>query len=133
MEKKKESEKIIQMIETNISFYLKSSRVHIYIDTLRGIGNPNRICFMLERNGKTILLTPYKKRDLKSHMVPSEVYKNKRCMEISSIKLCRLIANIHSWNLAYSYRVPGRIDIKQKVAVFDLTKAEIIMRSITDK
>lgn len=121
------------MIETNISFYLKSSRVHIYIDTLRDIGNPNRICFMLERNGKTILLTPYKKRDFKSHMVPSEVYKNKRCMEISSIKLCRLIANTHNWNLSYSYRVPCRINIKQKVAVFDLTKAEIIMRSITDK
>ena len=121
------------MIETNISFYLKSSRVHIYIDSLRGIGNPNRICLMLEKNGKTILLTPYKKRDLKSHMVPSEVYKNKKCMEISSIKLCRLIANTHNWNLTHSYRVPGKINIDQKVAAFDLTKAEIIMRSITDK
>ena len=116
------------MIETNISFYLRSSRVHIYIDSLYGIGKPNRICFMLDKNGNSFLLTPYKKRDLKSHTVPGEVYKSKRCMEVSSIKLCRLIASTHNWNLKHSYRVPGMINTYQKIAVFDLTKAEIIMR-----
>ncbi|MCI6594004.1 MAG: hypothetical protein MSJ87_01955 [Firmicutes bacterium] len=50
-----------QVADTNISFYLKASRIHIFIDALRGLGSPSRICFMIDELGKILLITPYRK------------------------------------------------------------------------
>ena len=47
-------------------------------------------------------------------------------MEISSIKLCRIIAKLHNWDLSRSYRVSGKVYEAKKAAVFDLAKAEAI-------
>lgn len=121
------------MYEANISFYLKSNRVHIYTEVLRGIGSPKRICFMIGKSGQTLLIAPYEKRDFKSHGVPGKVYESINCMEINSIRLCRLFADAHNWDITRSYRVPGKINIKQNVAVFELSKAKIIRRNGTDK
>ena len=113
------------MDETNISFYLRTNRVHIFVDALRAIGSPKRICFMIAENGKTLLIAPYKKRDLKSHNVPNEVYQGAG-MEISSLKLCRMIASIYSWDISKSYRVPGKRHSEENVVIFDLTRAAVI-------
>lgn len=120
------------MQETYISFYLKANRIHVFADSLRGLGSPSRICFMIERSGETLLIAPYKKRDFKSHGVPPDVYNGTGGMEVSSIKMCRIIASLHQWDLNRSYRVPGRIHEEQKVAIFSLREAEIIDRSITN-
>lgn len=119
------------MQETYISFYLKASRIHIFVDALRGLGNPSRICFMIEENGKTLLIAPYEKRDFKSIGVPADVYNGMGCMEVSSMKLCRIIAGIHHWDLERSYRVPGKIHTEHNVAIFSLTEAEVIDRPYT--
>lgn len=113
-------------METNISFYLRANRIHVFIDALRGIGEPSRICFMISENGESLLITPYDKRDFKSHSVPREVYAGTGAMEISSMKLCRIIAGLHGWNLSHSYRVPGKVYESQKIVIFDLDKAETI-------
>ena len=113
-------------METNISFYLRANRIHIFVDALRGIGEPSRICFMIFENGESLLIAPYDKRDFKSHNVPKEVYTGTGVMEICSIKLCRIIASLHDWKLYQSYRVPGKVYESKKVAIFDLDKAEII-------
>lgn len=114
------------MMETHISFYLKTNRIHIFVEALRGIGEPSRICFMISEKGESLLITPYDKRDFKSHSVPRNVYNGTGAMEISSFKLCRIIAKLHHWKLDRSYRVPGQIYETKKVAIFDLTKAEAI-------
>lgn len=114
------------MADTNISFYLKANRIHVFVDALRKIGSPQRICFMIEENGQTLLLAPYEKRDFKSHSVPAEVYKGTGVMEVSSKKLCQLIAQLHRWNPEQSYRVPGNVNEEHKVLIFELTKAEAI-------
>ena len=121
------------MPETYISFYLNANRIHIFMDSLRGLGSPSRICFMLEESGETLMIAPYKKRDFKSHGVPSNVYKGTSHMEVSSMKLCRIIAALHHWDLRRSYRVPGKIYTEQKVAIFSLTKAEVIPRFNTSQ
>jgi len=115
------------MDETYISFYLKLNRIHVFIDALRGIGEPSRICFMIGEQGNTLLLTPYSKRDFKSHSVPEEVYEGESSLQISSMKLCRIIAGIHGWNKNLSYRVPGQVFKKQAIAVFDLREAEKVI------
>ena len=114
------------MQETYISFYLKANRIHIFVDSLRGLGSPSRICFMIAENGESLLIAPYEKRDFKSIGVPPDVYNGTGCMEVSSMKLCRIIADLHHWDLRRSYRVPGKIHAEQKVVIFSLTKAEKI-------
>lgn len=114
------------MYETNISFYLKANRVHIFVDALRRLGSPSRICFMIEESGENLLIAPYEKRDFKSHSVPKEVYSGAGAMEVSSMKLCHIIANLHQWEPNRSYRVPGKIFSEKKVAIFNLKEAKLI-------
>ena len=114
------------MADTHISFYLKANRIHIFVKALRKIGSPQRICFMIDPHGETLLLSPYEIRDFKSHGVPIEVYQGSGVMEVSSKKLCILLATRHHWNINRSYRVPGNIIDRQRVVVFNLANAEAI-------
>lgn len=117
------------MVSTYISFYLNSNRIHVFVDALRGIGSPNRICFMIEPDGKRILMLPHTKKDFISHGVPLAVYSGTDSLKISSKKLCRIFAGQHNWDLSRSYRVPGVVITEKCVAVYDLTKAEMINKS----
>ncbi len=114
------------MNETYISFYLRSNRIHVFTSALREIGEPSRICFLIGENGHSLLMIPYRKRDFRSHHVPRDVYNGCDSMEISSMKLCRIIAYIHKWDVGQSYRVPGRIYQDEQVVIFDLDRADII-------
>lgn len=114
--------------ETNISFYLQCSRIHIFVNALREIGCPSYICFMISENGRKLVLTPYPKKDYHSHRVPQRVYKGDGGMEVSSLGLCRIIASLNEWNLHYSYRIPGIIYPREKICVFALDQAERIVR-----
>ena len=76
------------MNDTHISFYLRANRIHIFVDALRAIGSPKRICFMVAEDGQSFLIAPYDKRDFKSHGVPADVYQGDGRMEISSMKFC---------------------------------------------
>lgn len=114
------------MNETNISFYLKANRIHVFVDALRALGSPTRICFMIDESGKNLLLSSYDKRDFRSHSVPPEVYAGLGGMEVCSAKLCRIIAELHQWDLSRSYRVPGKAYPEFKIAIFQLIDAEMI-------
>lgn len=106
-----------------ISFYLRAGRIHIFAETLRCIGSPKRICFMIAVDGQSLLMRAYEKRDFKSLKVPRNVYDGKRSLEISSRMLCEILAGLHGWDSTYSYRVPGII-LKDRLSVlFPLTKA----------
>ena len=116
------------MIDTNISFYPKIYRIHVFVESLRGIGSPRRICFMISEDGNSLMVTPYPKKDFKSHSVPAKTYHGEGGFDISSYKLCRLIAGMHNWDTGRSYRIPGTVYEEKRVAVFDLKRAEIIER-----
>ena len=111
------------MIETYISFYLRSNRIHVFISALREIGEPSRICFLMGENGHSLLMVPYGKRDFRSHYVSKDVYAGCDSLEISSMKLCRIIAFIHQWDLRQSYRAPGRIFSEEQIVLFNLDRA----------
>ena len=114
------------MAELYISFYLNSNRIHIFIDSLRVIGSPKRICFLLSQSGGSLLISPHAKRDLVSHKVPNDVYSGCDSMEVHSMQFCRIIAEIHNWDLSRSYRAPGSVFPDMNAVAFDLTKAKII-------
>ena len=116
------------MNDSNISFYLRANRIHVFVDALRGIGSPRFICFMLDETGRTLAITPYPRKDYHSHRVPQSVYQGEKGMEVSSLRLCRIISNLYKWNQDASYRVPGTVFPKQRIAVFYLDSAEVIER-----
>jgi len=111
------------MNETYISFYLRSNRIHVFTSALREIGEPSRICFLIGENGHSLLMVPYGKRDFRSHYVSKDVYAGCDSLEISSMKLCRIIAFIHKWDLRQSYRAPGRIFAEEQIVLFNLDRA----------
>ena len=116
----------LTMNETYISFYLRHNRIHVFTNALRELGEPSRICFMIGENGHSLLMVPYKKRDFRSHYVSRDVYNGCDSMEINSMKLCRIIAFIHNWDVRKSYRVPGRIFPDEQVVIFNLDGASLI-------
>lgn len=117
------------MADTYISFYLRVGRIYIFIDALRMIGSPTRICFMVDDKGDYLIVRPYDKRDLKSHAVAKDNYYNgKPNVRISSIKLTRALAGLRGWDQNYSYRVPGKVYPKENVVMFDLRRAEKTVR-----
>ena len=111
-----------------ISFYLRETQIYVFVDVLKGIGSPHRICFMISQDGKSLLLVPYEKRDLKSHSVPARVYQGSGNFRINSYKLCRMLADINHWDMHNSYRIPGTVYPEKRVAVFDLESARVIER-----
>ena len=114
------------MNESYISFYLKSNRIHVFVKTLKGIGCPHRICFMISSDGRSLLLVPYEKRDFKSHYISPRVYQGDMDCDIHSYKLCRILAGQHHWDLNRSYRVPGRVYPEKQIAVFELASAKVL-------
>ncbi len=115
-----------EMIKSYISFYFHQYRVHVFMDVLRGMGSPSRICFMIDFSGNRLLITPYEKRDFKSHCVPKKVYTDNDGLEINSMKLCKIISQLHDLDEDESYRFPGVVDLTDHAAVFDLTKPQLI-------
>ncbi len=112
--------------DSYISFYLKANRIHIFVNALRDIGEPKRICFLLDDNGETLVIIPHGNRDLISHSVPRDIYRGMKCMEVCSKKLCQLLAALHGWNPNFSYRIPGIVDTDQRIAKYNLIKAQPI-------
>lgn len=47
-------------------------------------------------------------------------------MEVCSLRLCRILADLYAWDLDASYRVPGTIIQRKNIAMFYLDEAEVI-------
>ena len=109
-----------------ISFYLRSNRIHIFVDALRAIGSPERICFLMNESGDKLILAPYGKRDLLSHKVSQEIYNGRDRLDISSFKLCTIISRMYNWDCSKSYRVIGKLINAHNVIMYDLNKATVI-------
>ena len=109
--------------DTYISFYLGIGRIHVFCNTVRVIGSPPFIRFLLEQSGSTMLMEPYDRKGFQSLRVPKAVYGKTGKMEFRSAAFCRLLAGKLGWNITCSYRIPGRILPKQKLVIFDLTGA----------
>ena len=108
---------------TYISFYLGIGRIHVFCNTVREIGEPPYIRFLLEQSGSTMLMEPYDRKEFQSLRVPKAVYRKTGKMEFRSAAFCRLLAGKLGWDYTCSYRIPGRILPKQKLVIFDLTGA----------
>lgn len=117
-----------KMTDTNISFYLKTNRIHIFVDALRGIGSPKYISFMISDDGSKLIMKPYDKKDFHSHRVSTNVYNGLKRLELSSLPLCNILSQMFGWGENETYRVPGKIMTQQRIIVFSLDEAKKLLR-----
>lgn len=117
--------------DTYISFYLSTSRIHIFRSTIKDIGNPKFVRFLVKEDGKSMIMEAYYKKDFQSHRVPKVSDNSRWEMEIRSLPLCTLIQNRLNWKAGQSYRIPGKTYSQQRLVVFDLTSAEQIQQART--
>ncbi len=113
--------------DTYLSFYLNTSRLHIFSKTIIEIGNPKFIRFLVKEDGQYMIMEAYHKKDFQSHRVPKRA-EGKWEMEVRSLPLCSLLKNRLNWEDGKSYRIPGKTYPKQRLAVFDLSEAEQIQQ-----
>lgn len=114
--------------DTYVSFYLTTSRIHIFRSTIRDIGNPKFIRFLVKEDGPSMIIEAYHKKDFQSHRIPKETGDGYREMEVRSLPLCSLLKNRLNWENGKSYRIPGKTYPQQRLAVFDLSAAEMIQQ-----
>ena len=114
--------------DTFISFYLTTSRIHIFRSTIKDIGNPKFIRFLVKEDGKSMVMEAYHKKDFHSHRVPKDSVNGHWEMEVRSLPLCTLLKNQLDWEDRRSYRVPGKTYPNQRLAVFNLSAAEQIQQ-----
>ena len=113
--------------------YLKSNTIHVFKSAIRSIGNPNYVRLFIHEDGKTILMKSYDKKSQISIKVPRNLSDEKNNMRIHSKSFCYALAKSQGWDWQYSYRVPGIANKEQGIVIFDLTKAEIISESFTNR
>ena len=119
------------IMETFISFYIYSCRIHVFRKTIDEIGDPKYIRFLVRDEGPSLIMEAYHKKDFQSHRV-SPKGSAKHGMEISSMPLCMLLKNRLGWDPDKSYRVPGKTYPSQHMAVFDLSAAKEISNTEGD-
>lgn len=111
---------------TYISFYLKDGKVHVFADALRSLGTPNYIRFLLGKDGSSMIMEPYHKKEFQSIRVKKDNKQMHRKLCFRCKPFCKLLENTLGWTNLYSYRVPGRLIPSQRIILFDLTQATAI-------
>ena len=107
-----------------ISFSSKNRRVLIHKSTLRALGMPQFIRFLLNRNKKCVAVQVCEAMDRDCFKVPD--LKPEDVYEISSINFVKMVYTLGSWNINSSYRVSGISYPEKRLVEFDLTEAETI-------
>lgn len=111
---------------THISFYLRVGTIHIHRSTIRALGNPAFIRFLISDDGTTLLVQSYHKKDFRSFRVPESINDEIGRVQIHSKGLCAVFVKRFGWQPDLSYRIPGKPFPAQGVAAFDLTRADAI-------
>lgn len=114
---------------TFISLYGKCGKIHIFKSTLRGLGYPKFVRFRLNPDGR-ILLEPHDRISLTSFRVPKHIDGIEgEQMEVSTTALIRAVFHEFKFDLSKSYRIEGKLYKEQRVAIFDISSANIIRES----
>lgn len=117
-------------IETKISFYLASSTIRIFKSTIRFMEEPKYIRFRVSEDRTSMILEPYHKKTFTSFKIPKNLFDSGGSMQVHSKAFCYLLASQLKWDISNSYRIVGGLLSKpKKMAIFDLTSAEVISQN----
>jgi len=109
-----------------ISFSMKRRRVLIYRSTLRCLGQPQSIRFLLNMKCRRVAVQACEIIDRDSFKVPQYENGSKDQYEITSISFLNMIYKIAEWNLNQTYRIYGTSYPGNRLVEFDLEDAEVI-------
>ena len=98
----------------------------MFADALRSLGTPNYIRFLLGKDGSSMIMEPYHKKEFQSIRVKKDNEQMHRKLCFRCKPFCKLLENRLGWTSLYSYRVPGRLIPSQRIILFDLTQATAI-------
>lgn len=107
-----------------MSFSLKRYRVLIYRSTLKRIGEPSYIRFLLNRKQKRVAVQSCEVIDNESYEVPD--YDSWEQFEIASQKFISLIYKMAGWDIEKTYRVFGYPVEKYRLVLFCLEEGQEI-------
>lgn len=112
--------------KTYISFYLKNSTIRVFTSSVRKIGSPRYVRFLVNPETNKMAMTSYDKKEFSSFRVSGKVYLDSKCssLKICSKKFCTLLSNRFGWGENKSYRIPGEVFPKEKIVIYDLTEAK---------
>ncbi len=114
--------------KTYISFYLKSNTVRVFTSSVRKIGSPKYVRFLINPKTNRMIMSSYDKKEFTSFRVSRKVLSDSKysSLRIRSMRFCRLLANQFGWDVNKSYRIPGLVILNQELVVYDLTGAKEI-------
>jgi len=113
-------------IKLGISFSLKRRRVLIYRSSLRNLGTPQNIRFLLNVKDKKIAVQACEAIDRDSFKVPNFEDGSKDPYEITSISFLNMIYKLAGWDQTQTYRIVGTPYPDKRLVEFFLLEAEVI-------
>ena len=109
---------------SRLSFSLKRRRVLIHRSTLRALGLPQNIRFLLNKKKVRVAVQCCEAIDRDIFSVPD--LKPSETFEISSINFLKIIYGLAKWDEERTYRVSGTLYKANRIIEFDLMDAETI-------
>ncbi|MBP3199293.1 MAG: hypothetical protein J6N21_20170 [Butyrivibrio sp.] len=109
---------------SRLSFSLKRRRVLIHRSTLRALGLPQNIRFLLNKKKVRVAVQCCEAIDRDIFSVPD--LKPSETFEISSINFLKIIYGLAKWDEERTYRVSGTLYKANRLIEFDLMDAETI-------
>lgn len=117
---------MVEEYKTGISFSMKRRRVLIYRCTLRSLGLPKNIRFLLNMKKKRIAVQACEAIDRDSFKVPDFTDRIKDQYEITSQNFLNVIYKTAGWNRDKTYRLTGTVYPDNHLVEFDLANVEEI-------
>lgn len=108
-----------------ISFSLKRRRVLIHRSTIKEIGNPEYIRFLVNSADKKLVVQACDYSETNSHEVP-EWSGTANSFEITSLQMQKIIWQICGWHKEKTYRVAGTLYPEHGLVEFDLSEAKVV-------
>lgn len=112
--------------KNGISLSLKRRRILIYKETLRSIGAPQNIRFLLNMKKKRIAVQACEAIDRDSFTVPDLTTMKDSQYEITSITFVRMVYKLAGWSENLTYRIMGTVYPQNHLVEYELENAIII-------
>lgn len=110
-------------IRTGISFSMKRRRVLIYRSSLRALGMPSNIRFLLNMKKKKVAVQACEAIDRDSFKVPEIIDGGKDQYEISSVNFLKMVYKLAGWKDDGTYRIAGVVYLENRLVEFELGDA----------
>lgn len=109
-----------------LSLSLKRGRLLIYYATIRALGDPGFIRFLVNSKERHLAVQTCEEIDGNNFKVPTHVPGEDYCFEICSTQFVSILYKTCGWDPDKTYMVYGKLHAKHRLVDFDLNTAREI-------